>query len=148
MTHAARAAAATSVDLATVFKARCWARAGLFAEGEMDLHDAVDKLQADAVRDGLVAALGQDRVQWMMADVFGAVRTKLTAWDYGEATEVIEAEADEQPAPRSETPRVAPSTIDALRYLIRQDDPQRLRAWLKRFTTAERIVLRGHVVSR
>lgn len=55
------------------FRARCEARALLVAFGELDLHDAVDKLQADAVRDGLVDEIGQDAVQAMMAEAFRIV---------------------------------------------------------------------------
>ena len=42
--------------------------------GEMDLHGAVDELQDAAVRDGLIAALGQDAVQAILRDAFGVVR--------------------------------------------------------------------------
>jgi hypothetical protein len=55
-----------------VFAERCKARARLWQAGEMDLHTAVDELQAAAVRDGLVAQLGQDEVQRLMADAFTA----------------------------------------------------------------------------
>jgi hypothetical protein len=61
-------------DPLAVFTARCEARALLWQAGEFDLHEAVDKLQADAVRDGLVAKLGQDAVQAIMAKAFAAVR--------------------------------------------------------------------------
>ena len=44
------------------------------AAGEFDLHEAVDKLQHDAERDGLIAAIGQDAVQRIMATAFAAVR--------------------------------------------------------------------------
>jgi hypothetical protein len=43
----------------------------LYAEGEVNLHTAVDKLQADAVSTGLVELIGQDKVQSLMADAFG-----------------------------------------------------------------------------
>lgn len=57
-----------------VFRLRCWARAYLWAAGEFDLHEAVDRLQADAKRDGLVAELGQNAVQSILADAFaGAI---------------------------------------------------------------------------
>jgi hypothetical protein len=61
------------LDPVAVFEARCEARALLFAAGELDLHQAVDELQADAVRDGLVAGIGQDEVQSIMADAFHRV---------------------------------------------------------------------------
>lgn len=53
-----------------IFEARCEARAVLAASGLLDFHDAVDGLQAAAVRDGLVSAIGQDAVQILMAEAF------------------------------------------------------------------------------
>jgi hypothetical protein len=52
----------------------CEARAYLWAACEFDLHEAVDVLQADAVASGLVAEIGQDAVQAIMAEAFGRVR--------------------------------------------------------------------------
>jgi hypothetical protein len=37
---------------------------------KLDLHQAVDDLQAHAVASGLVAAIGQDAVQWIMSEAF------------------------------------------------------------------------------
>ena len=54
--------------------ARAEARAILWSECVLDLHDAVDVLQADAKRDGLIDHLGQDRVQQIIADAFHIVR--------------------------------------------------------------------------
>ena len=71
MTAAARKPAAKPSAL-TVFTARCQAKALLWQAGEIDLHDAIDELQGAAVRDGLVAELGQDEVQRPMADAFTA----------------------------------------------------------------------------
>jgi hypothetical protein len=34
--------------------------------------------------------------------------------------------------PKQEKPRPAASTIDAYRYVVKQGDPERLRAWLER----------------
>jgi hypothetical protein len=53
-----------------VFRLRCEARAILVAEGEMDLHDAVDGLQEAAVAYSLVET-DQDAVQEIMAEAFG-----------------------------------------------------------------------------
>ena len=61
------------VDIVAAFIARAEARALLYAANEFDLHEAVDKLQADAERDGLVAAIGQDEVQRIIAEAFSAV---------------------------------------------------------------------------
>jgi hypothetical protein len=59
---------------ADVFRARCEARALLYAAGDLDLHEAVDDLQAAAVASGLVAAIGQDAVQAVMAEAFEGAR--------------------------------------------------------------------------
>jgi hypothetical protein len=56
-----------------VFVARSEARACLVREGDLDLHEAVDVLQAAAVQTGLVGALGQDAVQAIMARAFAVV---------------------------------------------------------------------------
>lgn len=57
-------------SLAEVFQARCEARAGLVNEFYLDFHEAVDGLQAAAVKTGLVTELGQDWVQATMAAAF------------------------------------------------------------------------------
>jgi hypothetical protein len=62
------------VDPVEVFRLRCNARARLYATGEIDLHTAVDELQESAELNGLVAAIGQDAVQAIMAAAFSAVR--------------------------------------------------------------------------
>ena len=56
------------------FRERAWARAYLWSVGELDLHEAVDQLQRDAERDGLVGLIGQDSVQQIMADAFRPYR--------------------------------------------------------------------------
>jgi hypothetical protein len=73
MTVSARASPSPD-RLAVFFAARCEARALLWRCGELSLHDAVDELQYAAVREGLVAKLGQDAVQKLIAQAFGAVR--------------------------------------------------------------------------
>ncbi len=57
-----------------MFRARCEARAALFAVGELDLHTAVDALQVGAVASGLASHIGQDRVQAIMASAFRGAR--------------------------------------------------------------------------
>ena len=57
-----------------VFVARAEARALLYAAGEVTLHEAVDELQLAAERDGLLAKLGQDEIQRIMAAAFARVR--------------------------------------------------------------------------
>jgi hypothetical protein len=123
VTARARCPQAKSVDLVAVFELRAWARARLFAEGELELHDAVDELQEDAERDGLVAAIGQDAVQSMMTDAFDAVRTEPTAWDAPEGL------ADDLALLSSQIDRWA-TAVETVRYLISLDKPARLRRWL------------------
>jgi hypothetical protein len=65
---------ARGLSAADKFRARCEARAILYAAGELNLHEAVDALQADAVASGLVDEIGQDAVQQIMADSFRGVR--------------------------------------------------------------------------
>jgi hypothetical protein len=52
---------------------RAAARATLWQAGEFDLQTAVDALQEAAVASGLTAAVGQDAVQRILADVFRQV---------------------------------------------------------------------------
>jgi hypothetical protein len=67
----------TRVDPLKVFVARAEARAQLWYDGELTLHDALDELWASAVRDGLVNQLGADEVQRILADAFAPLRTDL-----------------------------------------------------------------------
>jgi hypothetical protein len=54
-----------------VLALRAWARAFLLAEGEIEsVAAAVDPLQAFAVASGLVAQIGADRVQQIIARQF------------------------------------------------------------------------------
>jgi hypothetical protein len=57
-------------DNTLIFAALCSARATLCLAGELGLPEAVDFLQEWAVKNGLVAAVGQDAVQQQMADAF------------------------------------------------------------------------------
>jgi hypothetical protein len=68
------------VDPFNVFIARCEARALLWLAGEFDLHEAVDVLQADAVKSGLINTISQDAVQLVMAGAFATVRDDLNGW--------------------------------------------------------------------
>ena len=66
-------AATNRVPLVDAFRLRAWARSYLVCAGERSFHDAVDKLQADAEAQGLVAAIGQDAVQAILAEGFAEV---------------------------------------------------------------------------
>ncbi len=133
--------------LQDVFRDRCEARATLVAEGEMDFQEAIDGLQAAAVEYGLVAKLGQDAVQAAMAAAFAKVPRP------GELEDAIAAMADfldgfsieMASKPRSDAPRC---TIDAVSYLIKQNDPQRLRAFLANHTAQERLAIQKHFERR
>jgi hypothetical protein len=67
-------AAGNTISPEDAFRARAEARAALFAAGEIDLHEAVDALQAAAIRSSLLSAIGQDAVQTIIAEAFGRVR--------------------------------------------------------------------------
>jgi hypothetical protein len=62
------------VSSLAVLISRAEARALLWQAGELDLHEAVDELQAAAEESGLIAELGQDAVQAIIAEAFEAVR--------------------------------------------------------------------------
>jgi hypothetical protein len=58
------------IDAVLVLKERAEARAYLWAAGEFDLHEAVDRLAVDAEREGI----NTDTAQAILAEAFGAVR--------------------------------------------------------------------------
>ena len=70
----ALAIAERRVDPVDVLLERAEARAYLWSIGDLDLHEAVDVLQADAERDGLVERIGQDGVQEIIAAAFQSFR--------------------------------------------------------------------------
>jgi hypothetical protein len=58
-------------DTVEVFKLLCWARGHLWREGfYVEIADAVDPLGQWAVDHGLLARIGQDEVQRLIADEF------------------------------------------------------------------------------
>jgi hypothetical protein len=66
--------AVARVDTLKAFVARAEARALLWKCLEFDLHEAVDVLQHDAERDGLIETIGQDHVQRILQRAFHRVR--------------------------------------------------------------------------
>ena len=67
-------AAHLSPDPLDVFRLRCESQAYLVEIGDLAFLDAVDALQADADFDGLVARVGQETIQQIMACAFGKTR--------------------------------------------------------------------------
>jgi hypothetical protein len=115
------------------FTIRAEARAALVAAGEMSLHEAVDGLQEDAERPGgLLELIDQDEVQAIMADAFGYA----LVYEHTLAEPAPPPPPIEEPPPRRRS-ELAASTIDALRYVVRQRDPERLRRFFKGRSPAE-----------
>ena len=67
-------APSTQPDLLATFTLHAEARAYLWSVGELSLAEAVDKLQNDAWHQGLVARVGQDRIQEILARAFAPYR--------------------------------------------------------------------------
>jgi hypothetical protein len=136
---AARKLDAVAVPAIDIFRERCESRALLVKACLFDLHDAVDGLQADAVRIGLVDEIGQDAVQRMMADAFAIVPkcadNKITDQSSNRTLK-------ESARPKLDAPR---STLQAAEYLVQQNDPKRLKAWLSKHTRAERAAITKHI---
>ena len=105
-----------------VLQARAEARAILYAAGELTLQDAVDGCQRAAEAYGLVAELGQDAVQEIIAEAFAPVRDEMVP------------NLIEDGVPRTGT---AESTLAAAEYLLKQNDAPRWREWLARHSEAE-----------
>jgi hypothetical protein len=66
------AVAIKRINLLDAFVERTEARAYLWWIGELTLHEAVDVLQADAERDGLIEQIGQDQIQKILAECFAS----------------------------------------------------------------------------
>ena len=62
------------IDPLVVFCELASTRAYLWSVCEYELAEAVDALQANAVRNGLIGRVGQDAVQQIMADAFRPYR--------------------------------------------------------------------------
>lgn len=115
------------IDPVDVFRARAEARAVLWRAGEYTLHEAVDELQAAAERSGLVAKIGQDAVQAIMAEAFA---------------DPPEDFVEESP-PRNSC---AQSTLDAAAWLWFQvGDRERFNAWISRHSKPEQNAIEEHI---
>jgi hypothetical protein len=102
----------STVDPVAVFKLRCEARAYLYGEGELDLHDAVDELEAFARSLGINHKIGINGSQAIMADAFRPVRER----EWKEATPVA---VDAPPIDETASGATPASTIEALLYVLR-----------------------------
>jgi len=129
-----------------VFAARCQARAQLWCAGEFELRDAVDALQAAAIKLGLIQKLGQDAVQRIMAEPFTANPSLFDAELSAAFVAEIERVCDEV---NRRPPSIAPiSTLHAAEYLAQQNDPQRMRAWLEDRSADQRTAIRRHLEAK
>jgi hypothetical protein len=124
------------------FCERAEIRAYLVEVCELDLHEAVDVLQANAERNGLVAAIGRDTVQQIMAEAFAKmpIAGQLEA-DFKALADCLET----IPWPRSGAAR---STIMAAQYLVRLNDLPRLKSWLAKHNAAERDAIKKYFKER
>lgn len=118
-----RIAVPPAVDAVAVFKARCIARAHLYGAGELDLHTAVDELEAFARSLGINRKIGIDGSQAIMAAAFRPVRMREWAEENSSAAPANSehvpnfSEENSSPVRSSRTPA---STIDALLYGLRR----------------------------
>ena len=106
----------------------------LWQAGELDLHAAIDELQAVAVR---VAELGQDEVQRLMVEAFAPLRAVL-------APDLVPDLLPEPPQVR----RIPVSILWTAEHLVREGDPVRLRNWLLRHSREERVAILEHLEQR
>jgi hypothetical protein len=147
-----------------VFKARCEARAMLYAAGEFELIEAVDVLQASAVASGVLDLIGQDAVQGLMAAAFaprdaspqlepptespmpdaeyeGLGSTFASACEaadrkHAEEQQSINNRGEFQRDQHCGIPTSVQQTAEWLRF--QANDPQRFEAWLNEHNKQER----------
>jgi hypothetical protein len=118
-----------------IFRVRCNARASLVRACDLILQTAVDELQDSAIASGLVAELGQDGVQAVMAEAFAGIKSMPKAEVASSAT------VDDSEREPTSVPTIPSSTLAAAKHLIKQNDAEGLRIWLAKHTPAERIAL-------
>ena len=141
-----------------VFNARCEARAVLYAGGHLDLHEAVDLLQADAVRLGLPDQFGQDKVQQILSRAFAGARIMCPPCGADpcvnqsfcalcrktDSQRSADQRLKQHPRTALEPDGLAVSTIITAEFLVQQGDSERLRAWLANQSPDERAAIRLH----
>jgi hypothetical protein len=132
--------------LVEIFEERCEARALLWANYYIELHDAVDELQHWAEKTGLVAAIGQDAVQAILSQPFALVRAELDEIEPTLAELAVEFDAAdswqrlgdaaancvERMAHSAKVKPKCPadSTIAAFLYVARNESTDYLAKWL------------------
>jgi hypothetical protein len=127
------------IDPVAVFIARVEARAMLWAAREITLHDAVDELWTDAVRNGLVAQLGVDKTQELLATAFAPVRDDLPCHEDAVPDEIV---IDDEDA------GVPSATLRAAEYLLQLGDLERWREWFDAHSAQERATILQHLEQR
>ena len=123
--------ASTRPSAIDIFQERCEARAILVYACLLDLHEAVDGLQEDAERTGLVDDIGQDQVQAIMAKGFAIVPKMADQVDNINL--------------KPHRPGATKSTLRTADYLIQQNDPARFKAWLAKHSRSERAAINKHI---
>lgn len=99
------------IDVLDCFVARADARALLWRAGEYSLPEAVDVLQRDAERDGLIKRIGQDAVQAILADAFRPFHN-----GQEQTTDQQQVLPESIQTQRRRTPR---ATVEAILYCVR-----------------------------
>jgi hypothetical protein len=139
-------------DAIWLLETRALIRAYLEYEYQFEhLADAIDPLQQSAEDTGLVAALGQDEVQQLIAAPFARFRNIVAAeledeWartesepdlpcDYASRLVMqweMDDDRDQQPNPiRKPLYRTAQSTVDAFHFVLSHGDQEQLTTWLR-----------------
>jgi hypothetical protein len=134
------------VDPLDCFVERAAARAYLWAIGEYEIAEAVDVLQHDARRDGLIERIGQDAIQAILAAAFQRYRDMGKNSKENKVGVTLQTTCRQNLAPgdRLNDPRrqgIA-STIKAFRYVLQHNSPEQIHAWLERRRPDERAMLR------
>ena len=111
----------------------------LWAAGEITLHDAVDELWTEAVRNGLVAQLGVDKAQELLGTAFAPVRDDLPCHEDAVPDEIV---IDDEGA------GVPSATLRASEYLLQLGDLERWKKWFDAHTTPERAAILQHLERR
>jgi hypothetical protein len=138
------------LDPVEIFIARAKAKALLWTNGELSLHDAVDELWAAAVNAALVDEFGADQVQELLAQIFAPYREELERELLSATDAAARCLADELRVQELyRDPEYVPkATLDAAEYLMREGDPERLRAWFARHSPAQRKAIFLHLEQR